>query len=71
MSNAEIIEKWERARIRHSHRHPPVMNINQIQEDADHWPANRHGLARVMGSWTFIIVQSVLLASWIALNVAA
>lgn len=28
-------------------------------------------LAIVMGSWTFMIVQSIILAFWIALNVAA
>ena len=29
------------------------------------------GFAAVVGSWTFIIVQSVLLAAWVALNVIA
>jgi uncharacterized membrane protein len=72
MSHASVIEKWERARIRHSHRHPPVKNINKI--DAERLTTGQRiadGLATVMGSWTFIIVQSVILTFWIALNVAA
>jgi uncharacterized membrane protein len=72
MSHASVIEKWEQARIRHSHRHPPVKNINKI--DAERLTSGQRiadGLATVMGSWTFIIVQSVILTFWIALNVAA
>jgi uncharacterized membrane protein len=72
MSHASVIEKWEQARIRHSHRHPPVKNINKI--DAERLTTGQRiadGLATVMGSWTFIIVQSVILTFWIALNVAA
>ncbi len=61
-----ITEKWERARIRHSHRHPPVKNINRDSSRGnDHRPANRRRLAAVMGSWPFIIVQSFILAIWI------
>jgi uncharacterized membrane protein len=72
MSSANIIDKWERARIRHSHRHPPVKNINEIQAETlttGQRIADR--LATVMGSWSFIIVQSCLLAVWITFNVAA
>jgi len=54
------------------HRHPPVQNVNEIFEDqltpglrtAD-WVAN------TMGSWTFILIQSVILFFWIVLNVVA
>ena len=28
--HAPVVEKWERQRIRHVHRHKPVININQI-----------------------------------------
>jgi uncharacterized membrane protein len=72
MANAGIVEKWERSRIRHEHRHPPVKNINQIH--ADELTTGQRiadQLATVMGSWSFIIVQSVLLAFWICLNVIA
>jgi uncharacterized membrane protein len=67
-----VVEKWERQRIRHVHRHKPVININQI--DAEALTAGQRiadGLAAVMGSWAFIIVQSILLAIWIGLNIAA
>ena len=69
---APVIEKWERQRIRHVHRHKPVININQI--DAEALTTGQRiadGLATVMGSWAFIIVQSILLAIWISLNIAA
>jgi uncharacterized membrane protein len=72
MSNdhAPVVEKWERQRIRHVHRHKPVININQI--DAEKLTTGQRiadRLATVMGSWPFIIVQSIILAIWISLNV--
>jgi uncharacterized membrane protein len=55
-----------------SHHHPPVRNVNEILEGettfgqrAADWTAN------VMGSWRFIIVQSLLLIVWVVLNVVA
>ncbi len=74
MSNAHAtdVEKWERQRIRHVHRHKPVININQI--DAEKLTTGQRiadQLAAVMGSWPFIIVQSIILAFWITLNVVA
>jgi uncharacterized membrane protein len=71
-AHANVVEKWERTRIRHAHRHPPVKNINRIA--AEKLTAGQRiadQLATVMGSWAFIIVQSVMLAIWICLNVAA
>jgi len=72
MNHASIIEKWERARIRHSHRHPPVKNINEIQaEKMTSGQRVADKLATVMGSWAFIIIQSIILTFWISLNVIA
>jgi uncharacterized membrane protein len=72
MDNAGVVEKWERSRIRHDHRHPPVLNINLIHaEKLTSGQRIADQLAAVMGSWVFIIVQSILLAIWIALNVIA
>ena len=72
MSQPNVTEKWERARIRHSHRHPPVKNVNQAHAEAlTTGQRIADGLAAVMGSWGFIIAQSILLAIWITLNVAA
>ena len=70
--NAPVVEKWERLRFRHVHRHKPVVNINQA--DADKLTTGQRiadRLAAVMGSWGFIIVQSILLTIWIIMNVAA
>jgi uncharacterized membrane protein len=71
-ANAPVVEKWERQRIRHVHLHKPVININQV--DAEKLTTGERiadRLASVMGSWPFIIVQSIILAVWIVLNVAA
>jgi uncharacterized membrane protein len=54
------------------HEHPPVRNVNEIvdekltigQKVADAVAAN-------MGSWRFIIIQSIILATWIILNTIA
>ena len=71
-AHAPVAEKWERQRIRHVHRHKPVININQI--DAEKLTSGQRiadRLAMVMGSWAFIIIQSIILAVWITLNVIA
>ena len=68
--HAAVVEKWERQRIRHVHRHKPVININQM--DAEKLTSGQRiadRLATVMGSWAFIIIQSIILAIWISLNV--
>ena len=62
----------ERNRIRHSHKHPPVINVNQaLAEGQTRGQRIADALALMMGSWTFIIVQSTILAIWIALNAIA
>ena len=61
-ANAPVVEKWERQRIRHVHRHKPVININQIQAEkltTGERIADR--FAEVMGSWSFIIISRSLL----------
>ena len=71
-AHATVVEKWERQRIRHVHRHKPVININKI--DAEKLTTGQRiadRLATVMGSWAFIIIQSIILAFWITLNVVA
>jgi uncharacterized membrane protein len=72
MSGSKLVEKWERARIRHSHRHPKVVNVNL--EHAGRLTRGEliaDAFAELMGSWSFIIVQSILLAIWVMLNIAA
>jgi uncharacterized membrane protein len=67
-----LIEKWERTRVRHSHEHPPVLNINRaLAERLTTGQRIADSMALQMGSWPFIIVQSIVLAIWITLNVVA
>jgi uncharacterized membrane protein len=67
-----IFDKWERTRVRHSHQHPPLINVNHaLVEGQTTGQRVADALALMMGSWPFIIVQSTALAIWIALNVAA
>lgn len=72
MSDESVAGKWERVRVRHMHDHPPVLNINRRHDDsltAGERIADR--FAETMGSWSFIIIQSLLFGGWIALNAIA
>lgn len=72
MNQISTAEKWEQKRLRHRHEHPPLFNINQVLAQTL-TPGQRiaDAMAIVMGSWKFIIIQSIILAIWIALNIAA
>jgi uncharacterized membrane protein len=55
MATPNVVEKWERARIRHSHEHGPIQNVNDAH--AEKLSRGQHvadGLANVMGGWVFI-----------------
>ena len=72
MAVGREIEDIARGMVRHQHDHPPVRDLNR---EAD----RRLGLgdrvaddfARLVGSWTFIIFQGILLVLWVLLNAAA
>jgi uncharacterized membrane protein len=67
-----IADKWEQKRLRHSHKHPPVINVNRaVVENLTNGQRVADSLATVMGSWPFIIVQSIVLAAWITVNIVA
>lgn len=52
------------------HDHPPVVNINDISsEKLTIGQKVADVVAATMGSWRFIITQSIVLAAWILLNV--
>ncbi len=54
------------------HEHPPVRNVNEILEEEltlSHRASD--AVARTVGSWKFIIIQSVLLSIWAMVNVLA
>ena len=66
------IEAWQQRRIRHQHKHPPIVNINELESgriSAGDRAADM--FANAVGSWRFIIIQSIILTAWIILNVAA
>jgi uncharacterized membrane protein len=69
MSAVSPVEKWERLRVRHQHHHKPVSNVNLAHAESltlGDRVADR--FAEVMGSWRFIIIQSILLVVWMGLN---
>lgn len=67
-----LVERWERMRVRHAHHHAPVRNVNKaVEQTSSIGERASDGIAALMGSWRFIIVQSVLLSFWVALNITA
>ena len=54
------------------HKHPPIQDANKLF-DAQLTQGQRAAdwLAAMMGSWLFIVTQSIILAAWAVLNVLA
>ncbi|MBF6560201.1 MAG: DUF1003 domain-containing protein [Candidatus Binataceae bacterium] len=64
--------RWQSSRIHHQHQHPPIVNVNLThQEHMSLGDRAADGFANAVGSWTFIVTQSIILAIWLALNVLA
>lgn len=54
----------------YAHDHPPVRDINRdLQQKMSPGQRLADRVASVVGSWPFIIIQSTILAAWIAVNV--
>jgi len=54
------------------HHHPPIKNVNEaFEKQLTFGQRASDRIANIVGSWPFIIVQSILLILWIILNVAA
>ena len=72
MAIGREIEDINRALIRHQHDHPPVRDLNK-EADRRLSPGQRVGddFARLLGSWTFVVMQSLLVLAWLLLNVLA
>lgn len=72
VSIAREIEDIQRMLLRHQHDHPPVRDLNQ---EADRRLSRGQRVAadfaRLLGSWTFILLQGVLALAWLLLNVLA
>jgi uncharacterized membrane protein len=54
------------------HHHPPIKDVNEaFEKQLTLGQRTSDRVANIVGSWSFIIVQSILLAMWVVLNVAA
>jgi len=54
----------------YAHDHPAVRNINEIHDAGlTRWDRLADRVTSVLGSWPFIIFQSVFIAAWICVNV--
>ena len=54
------------------HHHPPIKNVNEaFEKQLTFGQRISDRVANIVGSWPFIIAQSILLILWIILNVAA
>jgi len=56
----------------HHQEHQPVQNVNELAEaQASRGDRAADLVAKVVGSWNFIVGQSILLIIWIILNITA
>jgi uncharacterized membrane protein len=56
----------------YEHKHAPVANLNDVFDQQLTFGQRAADLvAAFVGSWPFIVVQSILLVAWVAFNVAA
>jgi len=54
------------------HEHPPVRNVNEVfEEELSLAQRASDVVAKTVGSWKFIIIQSFLLSIWVVVNVVA
>lgn len=55
-----------------THEHPPVRNTNELFEEKKSASVRASDrFAAIVGSWKFIIIQSVVLIAWVVLNITA
>ena len=72
MSAAREIEDIQRQLVRHQHDHPPVRDLNREADRRTTAPQRiAEDFGRLVGSWTFVILQLLLAGAWLALNVLA
>ena len=56
----------------YKHEHAPIKNVNEIiDERRTTGQRAADKIASVMGSWKFLIIQSIILLLWIAVNITA
>ncbi len=72
ITEKSVIDRWERMRVRHAHKHAPVKNVNEALEQSMTFGERASDVfASTMGSWKFIIIQSIILVMWVILNITA
>ena len=70
MTVSRELDDITRTLVRHTHEHPPVRDVNQeVDRRAGRAERVAADLAHVVGSWTFVFFEAVLLVLWLALNV--
>ncbi len=56
----------------YKHEHTPIINLNEIiEEKRTAGQKAADSIANIMGSWKFLIIQSLILFLWVILNIAA
>lgn len=72
MTGTREIEDIAGSLIKHQHDHPPVRDLNR-ESDRRLRLAQRAAddLGRLVGSWTFVLIQVVLVAAWLVLNIVS
>jgi len=69
VSISREIEDIAKDLIRHQHDHPPVRDLNrEIDQRTTFAGRVAEDFARIVGSWTFVTVQIVIMLIWMALN---
>jgi uncharacterized membrane protein len=70
MSVTRELDDITRNLVRHTHEHPPIRDVNQ---EFDRRLRRRDRIAddfgSVVGSWTFVLFQAVLVGLWLMVNV--
>jgi uncharacterized membrane protein len=69
MTVSRELDDITRGLVRHSHEHPPVRDVNQeVDRRMGRGERIADDLSRVIGSWTFVFFQAVLLLLWLLVN---
>ncbi|MGH7777403.1 MAG: DUF1003 domain-containing protein [Candidatus Dormibacterales bacterium] len=69
MAVAKEIEDIVRAMVRHQHDHPPVRDLNdEMDRRQTRGQRVAEDLAAALGSWWFVLGQSLVVLVWVVLN---
>jgi uncharacterized membrane protein len=72
MFGVREVEDVARTLVHHQHDHAPVRDLNREADRRLRRGSQIAGdLARMVGSWTFVVLQALMTAFWLVLNVFA